>query len=180
MHEMPPQIWAIRADDGSNCWDWWGYRKPWRSTYSIYSLRSPRWREPVLLWQVVEFVFWIPNIYVRTTNPQLYLLFSSYNNHRCKSYQKAKKKLMILEGPNILTVVLKRFEVKIFILLSLMVSTIVGFTQKNDLCCSCSLITLGSWVNPSIFPSFSILAHIWVTKIMGIIPCTVSTQWWSI
>ncbi|KAL0863157.1 hypothetical protein Bca101_042275 [Brassica carinata] len=29
---------------------------------------------------------------------------------RCKSYQKAKKKLMILEGPNILTVVLKRFE----------------------------------------------------------------------
>ncbi|CAH2043345.1 unnamed protein product [Thlaspi arvense] len=29
---------------------------------------------------------------------------------RCKSYQKAKKKLMILEGPNILTVVLKRFQ----------------------------------------------------------------------
>ncbi|KAH0892391.1 hypothetical protein HID58_054820 [Brassica napus] len=29
---------------------------------------------------------------------------------RCKSYQKAKKKLVILEGPNILTVVLKRFE----------------------------------------------------------------------
>uniref|UniRef100_A0A1J3FCK5 ubiquitinyl hydrolase 1 n=1 Tax=Noccaea caerulescens TaxID=107243 RepID=A0A1J3FCK5_NOCCA len=29
---------------------------------------------------------------------------------RCKSYQKARKKLMILEGPNILTVVLKRFQ----------------------------------------------------------------------
>ncbi|KAG7580551.1 Papain-like cysteine peptidase superfamily [Arabidopsis suecica] len=29
---------------------------------------------------------------------------------RCKSYQKAKKKLMILEGPSILTVVLKRFQ----------------------------------------------------------------------
>ncbi|ESQ31318.1 hypothetical protein EUTSA_v10003706mg [Eutrema salsugineum] len=29
---------------------------------------------------------------------------------RCRSYQKAKKKLMILEGPNILTVVLKRFQ----------------------------------------------------------------------
>ncbi|XP_010484359.1 PREDICTED: ubiquitin carboxyl-terminal hydrolase 17-like isoform X1 [Camelina sativa] len=29
---------------------------------------------------------------------------------RCKSYQKAKKKLMILEGPNILNVVLKRFQ----------------------------------------------------------------------
>ncbi|CAN8264252.1 unnamed protein product [Cochlearia groenlandica] len=29
---------------------------------------------------------------------------------RCKSYQKARKKLLILEGPNILTVVLKRFQ----------------------------------------------------------------------
>jgi ubiquitin carboxyl-terminal hydrolase 36/42 len=52
---------------------------------------------------------------------------------RCKSYQKAKKKLMILEGPNILTVVLKRFQVRVFILVSLKVSTIVGLTQKNDL-----------------------------------------------
>lgn len=40
---------------------------------------------------------------------------------------------MILEGPNILTVVLKRFQVRVFILVSLMVSTIVGFTKKNYL-----------------------------------------------
>jgi len=40
---------------------------------------------------------------------------------------------MILEGPNILTVVLKRFQVRVFILVSLKVSTIVGLTQKNDL-----------------------------------------------
>lgn len=30
---------------------------------------------------------------------------------RCKSYEKAKKKLTILEAPNILTIALKRFQV---------------------------------------------------------------------
>ena len=30
---------------------------------------------------------------------------------RCRSYEKAKKKLMVLEAPNILTIVLKRFQV---------------------------------------------------------------------
>lgn len=29
---------------------------------------------------------------------------------RCKSYEKAKKKLTILEAPNILTIALKRFQ----------------------------------------------------------------------
>ncbi|KAG7575937.1 Peptidase C19 ubiquitin carboxyl-terminal hydrolase [Arabidopsis thaliana x Arabidopsis arenosa] len=59
--------------------------KPRRSTCSIYSLGSPRWREPVLLWQAVDFFFWKLIIY-------------------------GQKKLMILEGPNILTVVVKRFQ----------------------------------------------------------------------
>ncbi|CAL9231935.1 unnamed protein product [Arabidopsis halleri] len=45
---------------------------------------------------------------------------------------------MILEGPNFLTVMSKHFQVRVFILVSLMVSTIS---------------------NPSIFPSFSILYH---------------------
>ncbi|KAI4314410.1 hypothetical protein L6164_027322 [Bauhinia variegata] len=33
-----------------------------------------------------------------------------YNCNRCKSYEKAKKKLTVLEAPNILTIVLKRFQ----------------------------------------------------------------------
>ncbi|KAL9682843.1 hypothetical protein QQ045_014653 [Rhodiola kirilowii] len=36
---------------------------------------------------------------------------NKYNCARCKSYQKAKKKLTVLEAPNILTIVLKRFQV---------------------------------------------------------------------
>ncbi|EEF31689.1 cysteine-type endopeptidase, putative [Ricinus communis] len=35
---------------------------------------------------------------------------NKYNCSRCKSYVKAKKKLTILEAPNILTIVLKRFQ----------------------------------------------------------------------
>ncbi|CAM9002520.1 unnamed protein product [Rhodiola kirilowii] len=36
---------------------------------------------------------------------------NKYNCARCKSYQKAKKKLTLLEAPNILTIALKRFQV---------------------------------------------------------------------
>ncbi|XP_044501614.1 ubiquitin carboxyl-terminal hydrolase 17-like isoform X3 [Mangifera indica] len=39
---------------------------------------------------------------------------NKYHCDRCKSYEKAKKKLMILEEPNILTVVLKRFQPRNF------------------------------------------------------------------
>ncbi|XP_074369865.1 ubiquitin carboxyl-terminal hydrolase 17-like [Apium graveolens] len=35
---------------------------------------------------------------------------NKYNCSRCKSYEKAKKKLTILEAPNILTIALKRFQ----------------------------------------------------------------------
>uniref|UniRef100_A0A7N0V0M4 Uncharacterized protein n=1 Tax=Kalanchoe fedtschenkoi TaxID=63787 RepID=A0A7N0V0M4_KALFE len=35
---------------------------------------------------------------------------NKYNCSRCKSYQKAKKKLTVLEAPNILTIALKRFQ----------------------------------------------------------------------
>ncbi|KAF3439217.1 hypothetical protein FNV43_RR17492 [Rhamnella rubrinervis] len=35
---------------------------------------------------------------------------NKYYCSRCKSYEKAKKKLMVLEAPNILTIVLKRFQ----------------------------------------------------------------------
>lgn len=58
-------------------------------------------------------VFWKPNIYIylKTSTSKL-IAFYFLQPHRCKSYQKAKKKLMILEGPNILTVVLKRFQVR--------------------------------------------------------------------
>lgn len=39
------------------------------------------------------------------------LTFSNLPSLRCKSYEKAKKKLMVLEAPNVLTIVLKRFQV---------------------------------------------------------------------
>ncbi|XP_031258966.1 ubiquitin carboxyl-terminal hydrolase 17-like [Pistacia vera] len=39
---------------------------------------------------------------------------NKYHCDRCKSYEKAKKKLMILEEPNILTIVLKRFQSRNF------------------------------------------------------------------
>lgn len=44
----------------------------------------------------------------------IYLTLISTILFRCKSYVRAKKKLKILEAPNILTVVLKRFQVLSF------------------------------------------------------------------
>ncbi|CAJ2647394.1 ubiquitin carboxyl-terminal hydrolase 17-like isoform X1 [Trifolium pratense] len=44
------------------------------------------------------------------TAPEILDKDNKYNCGRCKSYEKAKKKLTVLEAPNILTIVLKRFQ----------------------------------------------------------------------
>ncbi|MED6209044.1 hypothetical protein PIB30_050842 [Stylosanthes scabra] len=44
------------------------------------------------------------------TAPEILDKDNKYNCSRCKSYEKAKKKLTVLEAPNILTIVLKRFQ----------------------------------------------------------------------
>ncbi|KAI4328140.1 hypothetical protein L6164_020522 [Bauhinia variegata] len=44
------------------------------------------------------------------TAPEILEKNNKYNCNRCKSYEKARKKLTVLEAPNILTVVLKRFQ----------------------------------------------------------------------
>lgn len=178
---MPPQIWAIRADDGSNRRDWWGYRKPSRSTYSIYSLRSPWWREPILLRQVVEFVFWKPNIY---TSKQLIPSFTyvfRFTTTDVNLTRKPKRNWWYWKDPTFLLLCWNVFRWESSASLSLMVSFFLLGLFRRIISSSCSLITLGSWANPSIFPSFLILAHIWVNQITWIIiPCIVSTQWWSI
>ncbi|XP_061353476.1 ubiquitin carboxyl-terminal hydrolase 17 isoform X2 [Gastrolobium bilobum] len=44
------------------------------------------------------------------TAPEILDKDNKYNCSRCKSYEKARKKLTVLEAPNILTIVLKRFQ----------------------------------------------------------------------
>ncbi|KAF7809352.1 ubiquitin carboxyl-terminal hydrolase 17 [Senna tora] len=44
------------------------------------------------------------------TAPEILEKDNKYNCSRCKSYEKARKKLTVLEAPNILTIVLKRFQ----------------------------------------------------------------------
>lgn len=44
------------------------------------------------------------------TAPEILDKDNKYNCSRCKTYEKARKKLTVLEAPNILTIVLKRFQ----------------------------------------------------------------------
>ncbi|KAJ7943718.1 Ubiquitin carboxyl-terminal hydrolase [Quillaja saponaria] len=44
------------------------------------------------------------------TAPEILEKDNKYNCSRCNSYEKARKKLTVLEAPNILTIVLKRFQ----------------------------------------------------------------------
>ncbi|KAG6485248.1 ubiquitin carboxyl-terminal hydrolase 15-like [Zingiber officinale] len=44
------------------------------------------------------------------TSPEILDGENKYDCSRCKSYERARKRLMILEAPNILTIVLKRFQ----------------------------------------------------------------------
>lgn len=56
----------------------------------------------------VSFSIYIRSILLFSSSLYLFVILISF---RCKSYVKAKKRLSILEAPNILTIALKRFQV---------------------------------------------------------------------
>jgi ubiquitin carboxyl-terminal hydrolase 36/42 len=53
-------------------------------------------------------------------------LFTIIILFRCRSYEKAKKKLTILEAPNVLTIALKRFQVDLEIKDGIFLSSVIG------------------------------------------------------
>ncbi|CAH8374977.1 unnamed protein product [Eruca vesicaria subsp. sativa] len=97
---------------------------------------------------------------------------------RCKSYQKAKKKLMILEGPNILTVVLKRFESDNFGKLS----KPIHFPELLDISPYMSNPTHGDH-HPPMYSLYAVVVHLDATSFSGHYVCYIKTihgEWFKI
>lgn len=94
---------------------------------------------------------------------------------RCKSYEKAKKKLTVLEEPNILTIVLKRFEVVLFLFFNFKFNFVLLMCFCSTTC-ACSLGTLGSWISQFGSLNSSTWPHIWVELVMDLL-CTAYMQW---
>ncbi|KAJ0242043.1 Ubiquitin carboxyl-terminal hydrolase 17 [Hirschfeldia incana] len=96
---------------------------------------------------------------------------------RCKSYQKAKKKLMILEGPNILTVVLKRFQSDNFGKLS----KPIHFPQLLDISPYMSNPSHGD--HQSVYSLYAVVVHLDATSFSGHYVCYIKNlhgDWFKI
>ena len=96
---------------------------------------------------------------------------------RCKSYEKAKKKLTILEAPNVLTIALKRFQVHLSIKNAVLLFVLCRFLQLKCVL-YCSLVN-----SESLIKQFGSLRswtwhHIWVGQVINH-PYTGSMGWWS-
>lgn len=113
MHEMPSWVRKIWKHHGSHLGDTWLGWILGGCTHPIHCCRGFRWREHVQMWKVCFYpcqLLLSPCIlkYGMPWSCSIKWCF------RCSTYVNARKQLSIHEVPNILTVVLKRFQVTIY------------------------------------------------------------------